>query len=239
MTRESAIFTSDGEPGTHRRTEPKPYSLRASVSPWFVVAAMVAALSANAQAQTLSVRGFGDIGVTAFSASESFEAILGESRGTVFGGGGEVVFGPGVFVGVRASRFEAQGERVFIFEGERFELGIDTTIRITPVELSAGYRAGHGRWRVVPYGGGGIGWHRYEETSEFATDEENVDERHTGYHLLGGAELRLARWVGIAGEAQWTTVPDAIGQDDSGVSAAFGETNLGGTSFRVRVVIGR
>jgi hypothetical protein len=204
-----------------------------------LAAVIVLALSGSAHAQSLSIRGFGDLGATTFTASQSFEAILGTASGMVYGGGGEVVFGPGVFVGVRASRIQKEGQRVFLFEGEQFDLGIDTTIRVTPVELTAGYRAGDGRWRVVPYGGGGIGWHRYEEISEFATDEENVDERHTGYHVLGGAEFRVVSWLGIAGEAQWTTVPDALGQDPNGVSSEFGETDLGGASFRVKFVIGR
>ena len=35
----------------------------------------------------------------------------------------------------------------------------------------------------------------------------------------------------------WTTVPDAIGE--SGLSAAFNESNLGGASFRFKITIGR
>ena len=71
----------------------------------------------------------------------------------------------------------------------------------------------------MPYGGGGIGRHRYEETSEFAEASENVEESFTGYHLLGGVEFRATRWIGAAGELQWATVPDALGQDPNGVSS--------------------
>ena len=184
------------------------------------------------------VRGFADVGSTTFTANESFEAILGKGGGMVFGGGGEIVLPQRIFVGVRASRFRETGERVFMFEDEVFRLGIPVTLTITPVELTGGYRFDFGQ-RLVPFAGGGVGWHRYQETSEFATDEENVDERHTGYHLLGGVELRLARWLGLAGEAQWTTVRDALGTDPNGVSAHFGESDLGGTTVRVRIVLGR
>jgi hypothetical protein len=48
----------------------------------------------------------------------------------------------------------------------------------------------------------------------------------------------LGRMFAIAGEAQWTTVPDAL----SGVSSAgdaFGESNLGGLGVRVRFIVGR
>jgi hypothetical protein len=38
---------------------------------------------------------------------------------------------------------------------------------------------------------------------------------------------------------QWSTVPDALGQDPNGVSAAFDETNLGGVAFRVKFIVGR
>jgi hypothetical protein len=41
----------------------------------------------------------------------------------------------------------------------------------------------------------------------------------------------------VAGEANWTTVPDAIGA--AGVSAAFDETDLGGTSVRLKITVGR
>ena len=185
-----------------------------------------------------AVRGFGDIGMFTFAASESFDAVLGASNGALFGGGGEVVLRQGIFAQVRVSRFRKDGERVFVFENQIFPLGIDTTVRVTPVEISGGYRFARTS-RVVPYVGAGLGWHRYDETSEFADDDENVNETYRGYHLLGGAEVRLARWVGVGGEIQWTTVPDALGQDANGVSAAFDETNLGGIGVRVKFVVGR
>jgi hypothetical protein len=56
---------------------------------------------------------------------------------------------------------------------------------------------------------------------------------------MGGVEFRIARWIGVAGEAQWATVPDALGGDPNGVSDLFDEDNLGGTTIRVKVVIGR
>ena len=202
-------------------------------------AVLVVLLPGTARAQDVGVRGFVDAGATVFSARESFETVLGSRVGTIVGGGAEVVLPRGLFANLRLSRFQKSGERVFVFEGETFQLGIPTTVRIVPIEVSGGYRLGSGASRVIPYVGGGLGWHRYRETSEFAEDDENVDETHSGYHLLGGAEIRVARWIGIGGEAQWTTVPDALGQDPNGVSAEFGETDLGGFGFRVKLTIGR
>jgi opacity protein-like surface antigen len=194
---------------------------------------------APAPRETFGIRGFGDVGQTTFTAKESFEAVLGKTSALVFGGGVEAVLPQRIFFGVRVSRFEETGQRVFVFNDTVFPLGIDSTITVTPVEVTAGYRFGGSRSRVVPYGGGGIGWHKYEESSEFAEDAENVRETNTGYHVVGGVELRITRWLAASGEAQWTTVPDALGQNPNSVSAVFGETDLGGTTFRIKVVVGR
>jgi len=187
----------------------------------------------------LGIHGFADLGSTSFTASESFETILGSSSGMVFGGGGEVVLPMNVFIGIRASRFHHTGHRVFLSEGERFDVGINTSVTVRPLEITGGYRFAAPRARVVPYAGAGIGWHRYQETSEFATNTETVDETSRGYHVVGGAEVRIRRWIGAAGEAQWTSVPDALGTNRTGVSSAFNETNLGGATLRAKVVIGR
>lgn len=200
----------------------------------------VLCLSASAaQAQTWSAGGFVDVGATRFTASNSFEAVFGSPVGVPFGGGGEVVLPRGLFAGVRVSRFQKTGERVFVFEGETFRLGIDTDVRIVPIEVTGGYRFGDRDRRLIPYLGGGVGWHRYSETSEFAEDDENVKETHRGFHVLGGAELRVARWAAVAGEVQWTTVPDALGNDPNGAAAAFDEDDLGGIAARVKFVVGR
>jgi opacity protein-like surface antigen len=201
-----------------------------------VVATMLLASPAAAQTEFM-LRGFGDLGSTTFAAKKSFDAVLGSESGRVLGGGVEAVLPQRVFVNLRASRFREVGQRVFLFNGERFGLDIPTTVTVTPVELTGGYRFDFGR-RLIPYGGAGVGWHRYEETSQFADAGENVDERFAGYHLVGGAEFRLARWIGAAAEAQWATVPDALGDDSNSVSREFDESDLGGVTFRLKVVVG-
>jgi opacity protein-like surface antigen len=197
--------------------------------------------SRPAPRQQAAIRGFGDLGMTRFAAADTFEAVLGSSAGVVFGGGGEVILGQHFFFSGRVSHFQKDGERVFVLEDEVFPLGIDTTVSLTPVELTAGYRfQGRGRSRnVIPYLGGGVGWHQYEETSDFAATGEDVSETFVGYHVLGGAEFRMGRLFAIGGEAQWTTIPDALGDDPLSAAAAFDETNLGGIAFRVRFIVGR
>ena len=202
-----------------------------------IVVAM--ALTSSAEAQTgFMLRGFGDVGSTTFAAEKSFRAVLGSDTGRVFGGGIEAVLPQRIVVNLRASRFREAGQRVFLFNGQQFDLGIPTTITVTPLEFTGGYRFDFGR-RFIPYGGAGLGWHRYEETSRFADAGENVNERFTGYHVMGGAEFRLAQWIGAAAEAQWTTVPDALGADPNSASHEFDESDLGGVTFRLKVVVGR
>lgn len=188
-----------------------------------------------------SVRGFGDIGLTRFAAADTFKATLGSSTGVFLGGGVEVVLPQRLFFNVHVSRFRKTGERVFVDGDEVFPLGIEMNVEIRPVEVTGGYRfqsRGPGR-NVIPFVGGGVGWHRYSETSDFAQVGDDVSKTLTGYHALGGVEFRMSRWFGITGEAQWTTISDALGGELSSASEAYGESDLGGFGFRVRVVIGR
>ncbi len=205
----------------------------------FIACSIAVLCASNAGAQDVGFRGFGDFGSTRFSAADSFDAVLGSHRGIVFGGGVEAVLGSGIFFGVSASRFQKDGTRVFVFNGDIYSVDIPTTIRVTPLQITGGYRFKVGRRQIVPYVGGGVGWYRYSETSHFATDDENVSETFTGYHILGGAEYRLSRVFGVSGEIEWSAVPDALGQDANSASAAFGETDLGGATVRVKFVVGK
>jgi len=191
------------------------------------------------RSRSIEIGGYAMLGGFTFAAKDSFDAILGTTSGTIFGGGARVgiPFG-GLFADIGAWRFSDEGERVFVLNDQVYPLNIPTEIAITPIEISGGWRFRIRRLpKLLPYAGAGLTAMRYRETSEFATDEENVDKTFSGYHFFGGAEYKLMRWLGVAGEAAWTTVPDAIGA--SGVSKAFNETDLGGSSFRIKVTIGR
>ncbi len=192
------------------------------------------------------LRGFGDAGATVFAATHSFEAILGRPSGPIFGGGIELVEPPHWFLTLSASRFKRTGHRVFVFENQVFNLNVPTEITVTPLELTFGYRfanprvaARATRRAVVPYAGGGVGRHRLEETSPQSVEGDDVRRTSTGYHVLGGVEIPVGRWLAVAPEAQWTSVPNALGNDPSGVSSVYNEHNLGGFTFRMKVVVGR
>ena len=110
------------------------------------------------------------------------------------------------------------------FNNEVFPLNVKDTITVTPLELTVGYRF---RWQgFVPYAGGGIGWHRFEETSEHSADQEDVKKTYTGYHVAGGVERPIRRWLGAAVDAQWAAVPNALGDAATSVAKVYGEHNL-------------
>jgi opacity protein-like surface antigen len=198
--------------------------------------ASAAAGTPAAPAAGFGIRGFAMLDYMSFSAKDSFDAILGGSSYPLFGGGVDVVIGGRVLASVSASRFRRTGQRVFVSGSDVFELGLDDTVTITPITFTGAYRL-RPFDHVVPYVGGGVGIYAFEEESEFAEAGENVDERFTSYHVLGGAEYAIAKWLFAAFEAQYTSVPDSLGAP--GVSAEYGEKNLGGFSFRVKVSVGR
>ena len=186
-------------------------------------------------APRFGLRGYGEGAYQWFTAADSFKAILDTSGGLFYGGGAQVYFGP-VYVDVGLSRFEKTGERAFVFEGDVFRLGIPDRITMTPVVVTAGYRFAI-RERIVPYLGGGVGSLRFEETSDFADPGENVSDRFTSYHGVAGMEYRAARWLFVAGEVRYAAVPDALGAP--GIAADFDESDLGGLSVAVKVLVGR
>jgi opacity protein-like surface antigen len=218
-----------------------------------VAVLLLAPAVANAQARRpqpaptpgteISIRGFGDAGFTVFTAGQSFEAILGRPSGPLFGGGIEVRWARNLFASVSASRFRRTGHRAFVFEGQVFSLNVPTTITVTPIEFTAGYRfrpyrIGTTR-NLVPYAGAGVGFHKYDETSPESAETDDVHTTHAGYQVLGGIETPLKTWLAVAGEAQWASVPNALGGAPTGVSNVFNEHNLGGFTFRVKVAVGQ
>jgi outer membrane protein with beta-barrel domain len=202
----------------------------------FAAVALVLILPSASSAQQLAVRGFGDAGFTVFSATQSFKAVLGKSSGPVFGGGiefGERQF----FLSLGAQRFHRDGHRVFVFENQVFPLNVKDTITVTPIDLTFGYRL---RSRgIVPYVGGGLSWYRYVESSEHATENEDVTQTNTGYHLRAGAEVPLRRWLAAAADAQWSVAPNAFADSPTSVASVYDEHDLGGFTLRARIIVGR
>jgi opacity protein-like surface antigen len=194
-----------------------------------------AARAARPRPPAFGVRAYGEGAYQWFTAKDSFNAIFETSSGPFYGGGGQVHLGA-FYVDVGLTRFEKTGERVFVFEDEIFRLGIPDRVTITPLVVTAGYRFPV-RDRMVPYLGGGVGSVKFDETSDVADPDENVSERFTSYHAVGGVEYAATRWLFVAGEVRYASVPDALGAP--GVSAEFDESNLGGVAVAVKVMLGR
>jgi opacity protein-like surface antigen len=183
----------------------------------------------------LMIRGFGQTGGTLFTADDSFDTILGSPFGFVFGGGAQVVFPNAVFVQVGFEHFRETGTRALVSGTQLFTLETPATIQVQPVTVTVGYRSpGYGR--LAPYLGAGAGWHVLKEESP-GVSASDTREGTIGYHVLGGVEFAVARWVALAGEVQWAGVPKGIGE--SGISLAFEEDDLGGTTFRFKFIVGR
>ncbi|MDE3156850.1 MAG: outer membrane beta-barrel protein [Acidobacteriota bacterium] len=201
-----------------------------------ITPAAVAQTSASPDTPLISARGFFDYGYESFAAKQSFTAVFGQSTGSLLGGGAQVVFRNGIYVEIGASRFKKTGQRAYVYNGTSYGLGIPLTATLVPLEVTAGYRYRVSP-RIVVYGGGGIGSTSYKETSQFATASENVDKRTTSYQVKAGGEYRIAEWFGVAGEFEYSRVPNILGT--SGVSQAYGENNLGGTSLHIKFIVGR
>ena len=215
--------------------------------PLFVLAAPAIA---DAQAppsptgRTLRFAVFGTAGLFTATAKDTFDAILDTRSGTDVGVGAQVAWQSGtlrgLFVEFDASRFEETGERVFVHEGEVFPLGIPLTIGLTPIEVSAGYRFTQTRRTrsgvvaspIALFGGGGVGSVGYAETD----DDGEISERFTAYHVMGGADVTVWKALQMGAEVRYRWVPDGLGA--GGVSDAFNETDLGGSTFRVRIGVG-
>ena len=184
----------------------------------------------------IGIRGFGVASYTFFQAHDSFEAVFGSAWQPFYGGGGQVVIRDRFFVDASFEHFNKTGQRVVVSDGEVFPLGIDDEVTVNPFTISAGYRF-RSSHAMVSYVGGGFGSYQYKETSEFADPSANVEERHTSYDALGGVEYGVGPWTFVAFEVRYASVPDALGPP--GVSGEFDESNLGGFSMGLRVLVGR
>lgn len=188
----------------------------------------------RAGSRMVGLLGIAQFGYSQFAARHTFEAVLGQAGGQVFGGGGELRIGSGLFLNASVERFTKTGERVFVVDQQVFRLGIPDTITLIPMTLTTGWRFVNEH--ATPYVGAGLGRILYKEASGFAEASENIDTRFASYHMLGGVEFRNG-WVATAFEVQYSRVPNAIGI--GGASAAFQESNLGGLVGRIKVLVGR
>jgi hypothetical protein len=172
-----------------------------------------------------------------FSAADTFKAAFGGSAYPFFGGGIQVAWPNGFFVDGAVTYFRKTGERAFSFNGDTFGLGIPLKATIVPVEFTFGYRfSGGPETRVVPFAGGGLGIYSYKEESDFDVSGDEVSKHKPGYFGLAGVEFKMTRRIWTAVDVQYSRVPGILG--DGGLSAIYGEDDLGGFAVRFRVMVG-
>ena len=184
----------------------------------------------------VTARFFADAGVDILHAVDSLHAIFDRNSAGSIGGGLRVVLPKGLFADVRVGRLQMTGERTFLFEGQSYPLGVADTLTVIPIQVSVAVRTGRLGARAVPYMGGGAGWYRASEQSAFSGPGETAERTTPGIHLMGGADVRLWRRFGLGGEVQWSHVPDGLA--GTGVAASLQDTNLGGVSVRMRLLVG-
>lgn len=182
------------------------------------------------------VRAFADAGPEMFHAVDSFDAVFATTTGTRIGGGAAVALPWSLFADARLSRLRMTGERAFVFNGQRYPLGVKDTLTVMPLQITGGYRAGEPGGRTVTYFGAGIGWYHIAEHGDFSAQGDDVSKTVRGYHVLGGGDIRLWRFIGAGGEVEWSTVNQGLA--GTGLASALKDTNLGGVTVRARLVVG-
>jgi hypothetical protein len=208
--------------------------------------------NAPADVPAVALRPFLDVGIEQFTATKTFDGVFGDTGSPLWGGGLQVALWSGrIYAEVAGSRLlkkngELVGERAFVSGGTAYPLGIPLRSTIKSIDVVGGYRFNVSP-RLIPFVGAGIGNYHYTEQSDFAGASENVDATHRGFIFDGGVEVRVSRWIGVAGDAHYTRVPGILGT--GGVSLQFAEdtTNaqrsrekdLGGWAARLRLVVGR
>jgi opacity protein-like surface antigen len=167
------------------------------------------------------------------AASDTFNAIFDTSSLTGFGFGAEGVnlYG-GLFARVTFSRSSETGSRVAIIDNQPVSLNIPLELTLTTTEAAGGWRFAMDRLRKYnAYGGAGVLFVSFKETSQFAESGDDDKETFTGYDFFGGIDATLAKYLFAGAEVQYRIVPNALGE--GGASQDFGETDLGGFVFRL------
>ncbi len=203
----------------------------------FGMVVLMGAMPSPAFAQTrLGALGYLTYGQMSLTSADSFEAIGSDSKQTGFGGGGSVTgLWRGLFVDVGVSQQRITGERVFIDGSNVYRLDIPLSITIRPIDMAAGWRFTMGR--LAPYIGGGLSRVSYEESDTFAGAGDSVRAAASGGLIVGGVDVTVLRWAHVGAEVRHRLVTGVLGE--GGVSAIRGDDQLGGTSFGVRIGIGR
>lgn len=199
-----------------------------------VVLAGLLLAPAAARAQELGGRAYFTYGAVSLASSDTFSAVADTSRAMSLGGGIQVTgLWRSLFVDVGVSRQSLDGTRVFVFENVVYPLDLPLDVSFRPVDVVTGWR--FDRRRYSPYVGGGLSLVNYNESSSFARAGDDVSERGTGYVLLAGVDVPAWRFLVLGAELRYRAVSGVLGE--RGASAAFGEDQLGGVQYSIRMSV--
>lgn len=171
------------------------------------------------------------------NARKSAKAVFGGSGGGPTGGA-SVTFGVGrsFFVGAGARFFQKTGERVFVENAGApvFRLGHPLKVRTIPVYGLLGFRFSQDK-TLVPYVTGGAGITSYREESTVGGITTTTTQSKFSGMVAVGADYGRGS-IRFGAEVNYSLVPSTIGL--GGVSAVYGEKDVGGVAFVGRIVIG-
>ena len=191
------------------------------------------AVQARRPPEPFLLRGFGELGYFQLAAKESFNAIFDKEATWLPGAGADAVWPSGLFASAEVEWFTMRGERAFVLDDQVFRLGIEDVITVVPISMTVGYHFGRSPM-ARPYAGAGFGVFIYQEHADFADSGDDLSENFGSLHVLGGVDLVRRRRISTAVEGRYTWVRDSIGE--GGVSAGFGETDLGGFTVKIKVL---
>lgn len=193
--------------------------------------AQTAPASARKTAPSLQV--FGAWDSLSIASSKTWDTVFGKSTMSAPGGGADVTgLWKGLFIRGELSSSEITGQRVVIISGTTYKLGTALTVKMTPKELGLGWRF-QNRSRFTPFLGASAVFLGYTETSDHADSLENTSETLTGAGGFAGVDVRITRQIFAGGEVHYRSVnasPSA-----TSVAGTYGEKNLGGLVYRVKL----
>jgi hypothetical protein len=180
------------------------------------------------------IAGHAEVGTATLAAAQTFDAVAGDHRALITGGGVHVSnLWRYLFVDVAFSLLSKKGERVSLNDGEIVPLGTPLTVRLRHIDVAAGWR--HAIARVSLYAGAGIARVRYVESDP--SEPVDLVITGTGPLLLAGVDISLSRWIRVGAELRARRARGILGA--AGLSAHFDEDSAGGVSTSMRVSVGR
>jgi hypothetical protein len=196
-----------------------------------IVTTVVLAVAARAGAQDRVVlTGYAELGIVQLSASRTFDAVSGNHRAPVAGGGAQISnVWRRLFVDVGISALSKSGERVSIDDGSVERLGVPIQVELRHIDFAAGWR--HSFGRLSAYAGAGLTRVKYTEADP--SEPLDLEVAASGPLILAGLDLAITRWARVGAVVRGRKVPGILGE--SGASAYFEERSAGGMSTSVRV----